>query len=131
MIKVNTLKHVFLALGLSGALAACGDSNPTPTTITYSANIKADITSLCALSGCHNSTAPQMFKFDPAADAMTSYNALLALMVSGAPVVVKGNAATSLLITKPSTGGTTSHVIKLTGQKLTDWTNWVNMQAPF
>lgn len=133
MFHAHTLKSAFLALGLSAMLGACGGEDPQQMGITYSMNIQKDLVALgCTVNACHNATSTTKLKIDPAAGMeMANYNALFTEQL-----VIKGDGANSPLIKIPSTGMTlstppASHVRTLMGNKLTDWTTWVNMQAPF
>lgn len=129
MTRMNSVKHVLLALGFGAMAVACGTTEPTPATKMY-ADIQSDMKSLtCTQSGCHNATATNKLKIDTTAGKeMDNYNALFTNQL-----VIKGDAANSPLIKVPSTGTgpTTSHVKTLTGTKLTDWQAWVTAGAPF
>lgn len=128
MTRMNSVKHVLLALGLGATAAACGGTT-TPTGKVY-ADIQSDMKALtCTQSGCHNATATNKLKIDTTAGKeQANYDALFTNQL-----VIKGDAANSPLIKVPSTGmgPTTSHVKTLTGTKLTDWTDWVTAMAPF
>ena len=127
----HTTKYALLALGLSMSLGACGGDPPVETAVTYSANIQKDMAGLsCLAVGCHDKNSTTKLKVDvTAGQEMANYNLLFTNMV-----VTKGDGANSPLVKVPSTGTATSgatHVKTLAGTKLTDWTNWINNQAPF
>lgn len=129
MTRMNSVKHVLLALGFGAMAVACGGGETPAPTKTYN-DIQSDMKSLtCTQSGCHNSTATNKLKIDTTAGKeMDNYNALFTNQL-----VVKGDATNSALIKVPSTGmgPTTSHVKTLTGTKLKDWQDWVAAGANF
>jgi hypothetical protein len=127
----HTTKYALLALGLSMSLGACGGDPVEPMAVTYSANIQKDMAGLsCLAVGCHDKNSTTKLKIDVAAGMeMANYNSLFTQML-----VTKGDGTGSPLVKVPSTGVATtgaSHVKTLSGTKLTDWTNWINAQAPF
>ncbi len=130
MTRMNSVKHVLLALGLGTMAAACDGGGGMTQTKMY-ADIQADMKSLtCLQSGCHNATATNKLKIDTTAGKeMDNYNSLFTNQL-----VTKNDAANSPLIKIPSTGTLAAggtHVKLLTGSKLMDWQTWVNAGAPF
>ena len=130
MTRMNSVKHVLLALGLGTMAAAC-DGGGSMTQPKMYADIQADMKSLtCLQSGCHNATATNKLKIDTTAGKeMDNYNSLFTNQL-----VIKNDATNSPLVKVPSTGTATSgvsHVKTLTGSKLMDWQTWVNAGAPF
>lgn len=130
MTRMNSVKHVLLALGLGTMAAACGDMTTTNPTKMY-ADIQADMKSLtCTQSGCHNATATNKLKIDTTpGKELDNYLSLI-----DQQLVIRSDAASSPLVRVPSTGMATSgalHVTTLTGSKLTKWQTWINAAAPF
>lgn len=129
MTRMNSVKHVLLALGFGAMAVACGPGTETPAVKTYN-DIQSDMKSLtCTQSGCHVGTVTNKLKLDiTPGKEMDNYNSLFTNQL-----VVKGDAANSSLIKVPSTGTgpTTSHVKTLTGTKLKDWQDWVAAGANF
>ncbi len=129
MTRMNSVKHVVLALGFGAMAVACGTDPGTGTTKTY-ADIQSDMKSLtCTQSGCHTGAVTNKLKLDlTAGKEMDNYNSLFTNQL-----VVKGDAANSSLIKVPATGTgpTMAHVKSLTGTKKSDWEAWVAAGAPF